>query len=65
MSRARLPVGIAASGLVLGLGACRPIFVIGWGELAVVVLLAAVLVAPLIVRLTRSWRIRRELDKKK
>jgi len=65
MTRARLPVGIAASGLVLGLGACRPIFVIGWGELAVVVLLAVVLLSPLMIRLTRSWRVRRELQKKK
>ena len=65
MSRVRLPVGIAAAGLVLGLGACRPIFVIGWGELAVLVLLAIVLMGPLMIRLTRSWRARQESQKKK
>ena len=65
MRRARLPVGFAASGLVLGLGACRPIFVIGWGELAVLVLLAIVLMGPLMIRLTRSWRARQESHKKK
>lgn len=65
MRRARLPVGMAASGLVLGLGACRPIFIMGWGELAVLILLAAVLLGPLLLRLTRGRRIRRESEKKK
>jgi len=65
MRRARLPVGFAASGLVLGLGACRPIFVIGWGELAVLLVLAVVLLGPLMLRLMRSWRARRESERKK
>ena len=60
MRRARLPVGFAASGLVLGLGACRPIFVIGWSELAVLILLAVLLLGPLMLRLTRGRRARRK-----
>jgi hypothetical protein len=60
MRRARLPVGMAAAGLVLGLGACRPIFIMGWGELAVLVLLALVLLGPLFVRLRRGWKRRKK-----
>ena len=60
MSRARLPVGMAASGLVLGLGACRPIFVIGWGELLVLVLLASILLVPLLLRLRGNWKRRKK-----
>ena len=60
MRRARLPVGIAAAGLVLGLGACRPIFVIGWGELLVLVLLASILLVPLLLRLKGSWKRRKK-----
>ena len=60
MRRARIPVGFAAAGLVLGLGACRPIFVIGWGELLVLVLLASILLVPLLLRLRGNWKRRKK-----
>ncbi|MBI5933190.1 MAG: hypothetical protein HY867_05745 [Chloroflexi bacterium] len=60
MRRARLPVGFAAAGLVLGLGACRPIFVIGLGELLVLVALASILLVPLLLRLRGSGKRRKK-----
>ncbi len=35
--------------------ACRPVFVVGWQEIILVLLLAAFLVGPLVYRLLRAW----------
>jgi Sec-independent protein translocase protein TatA len=42
-------VVLAATGL-----ACRPVIAIGWSELAIVLVIAAVLVGPLLFRLYRT-----------
>jgi membrane protein implicated in regulation of membrane protease activity len=55
---------MAASGLVLGLGACRPIFVIGWGELLILFLIVAFLLGPILWRFFRAWNATQEPGKK-
>jgi hypothetical protein len=48
---------LAAGVTALGIStlACEPVFVVGWQELTCIVLLAALLVGPLVYRLTRAW----------
>ena len=51
----RLAVGM----LVLAQMACRPAVTVGWWEIAIVVVLLAIVVLPLLLRLLRwldSWR---------
>jgi hypothetical protein len=50
MRRPHFPIAAGAAGLLLGLLACRPIFVIGWEELAIIILLAAFLLGPILFR---------------
>jgi hypothetical protein len=59
------PILAGAAGLLLGLLACRPIFVIGWGELAIIILLAAFLLGPILFRFFRTWNAYQESQKKK
>lgn len=35
--------------------ACRPVFVVGWQEILLVLLLAVFLLGPLVYRLLRAW----------
>jgi antibiotic biosynthesis monooxygenase (ABM) superfamily enzyme len=35
--------------------ACEPVFVVGWQEIAFILLLAVFLVGPLVYRLLRAW----------
>lgn len=65
MACARSPVRVGAAGILLGLLACRPIFVIGWGELAVLILLIALLLGPILFRFLRTWDAARASRKKK
>jgi len=55
------PVRAAAAGLLLGLLACEPIFVIGWQEWCILVALFVFLVGPILFRFSR----RRRSQKKK
>lgn len=41
--------------LTLATLACEPVFVVGWQELTLVLLLAAFLVGPLVYRVLRAW----------
>lgn len=59
---------IAAFMLVLSLVslACEPVFVVGWQEVTLILLLAAFLVGPLVYRLLRGWiKFQDALKKKK
>ncbi|GER78229.1 MAG: hypothetical protein DYG87_02525 [Anaerolineae bacterium CFX3] len=53
MSRVRFPVRAAAAGLILGLLACQPVFVIGWQEWLIMICAAALLVGPVVFRFLR------------
>ncbi|MBM3143630.1 MAG: hypothetical protein FJ010_01415 [Chloroflexi bacterium] len=35
--------------------ACRPVLTIGWGEIAILIVLLATLIGPALVRLYRRW----------
>ncbi len=48
-------IEIAALALLLSALACEPVFVVGWQELGLVLLLAVFLVGPLVLRLLRAW----------
>jgi len=65
MSRLRFRIPAGAAGILLSLLACRPIFVIGWGELAVLILLIALLLGPILFRFLRTWDAARASRKKK
>lgn len=41
--------------LALTMLACEPVFVVGWQELTLVLLLAAFLIGPLVYRVLRAW----------
>lgn len=41
--------------LVLASLACRPVFVVGWQEILLVLLLAVFLLGPPVYRLLRAW----------
>lgn len=57
---------LAAAGLLLALLACRPVFAIGWEELAAIVLLVALLLGPMLWRLMRGWdRFQQSLKKER
>jgi hypothetical protein len=59
---------ILAAWVVLTLSnlACEPVFVVGWQELTLVLLLAVFLVGPLIYRVVRAWiRFQDSQNKKK
>ena len=69
MRQARFPIPLASALAVLGLFACRPVLAIGWGELAAIAAIIALLLGPLMFRLARSWikfqeSIRKERDSK-
>ena len=63
--RCRSPILAGAAGLLFGLLACCPIFVIGWGELAILILLIAFLLGPILFRFFRTWNAYQESQKKK
>jgi hypothetical protein len=65
MNGSRFPVRAAALGLVLSLLACRPVFAIGWGELAILFLLVAFLLGPVLLKFARAWNAYQESLKKK
>jgi hypothetical protein len=46
---------IAALALWLSMLACEPVFVVGWQELGLILLLAVFLAGPLLLRLLRAW----------
>ncbi|MBI5297768.1 MAG: hypothetical protein HY869_20005 [Chloroflexi bacterium] len=46
--------------------ACEPVFVVGWQEVTLILLLAVFLVGPLVYRLLRAWiKFQDALKKKK
>jgi hypothetical protein len=55
-----LPVRLAAAGLLLGLLACAPVFVIGWQEWCILVAVFALLLGPVLFRFWRTWRPRKK-----
>ena len=63
--RRRSPILAGAAGLLFGLLACCPIFVIGWGELAILILLIAFLLGPILLKLARAWNAYQESLKNK
>ena len=65
MARSRLPVRAGAVGIILSLLACRPVFAIGWGELAILILLILFLLGPVLFRLARAWNAYQESLKDK
>ncbi len=54
-SASQARIEIAALALLLSALACEPVFVVGWQELGLVLLLAVFLVGPLVLRLLRAW----------
>jgi Flp pilus assembly protein TadB len=58
------PISISAILLVVTSLACRPVFAIGWTELAIILVILVVLFAPLLIRLFRLF-IRSERSSKK
>ncbi len=48
-------LGLGAAALAFSTLACEPVFVIGWQELALIVVLVAFLIGPLIFRAARAW----------
>jgi len=65
IGRRRSPILAGAAGLLFGLLACRPIFVIGWDELAIIILLVTFLLGSILFRFFRTWNAHQESVKKK
>jgi hypothetical protein len=65
MNGSRSPILAGAAGLLFGLLACRPVFAIGWGELAILFLLVAFLLGPVLLKFARAWNAYQESLKKK
>lgn len=55
MNRIRFPVRASAVGVLVSVLACRPIFVIGLGEWAILVLVILLLLGPVFFRFWRTW----------
>jgi len=65
MSRFRLPFLAAALVIFVLLFTCRPVFAIGFNELAALILLILLLLGPALFKLAQSWKEYQESQKNK
>jgi len=65
MARFRLPVLAAALAMLILLFTCRPVFAIGFNELALLILLILLLLGPALYKLAQSWNEYQESRKNK
>ena len=51
----RVPILLAAAGVLVSTLACEPLIAVGWQELLLIILLVAFLIGPVIFKLAKAW----------
>ena len=55
MNRRRVPILLAALGVLASTLACEPLIAVGWQELILIILLVAFLLGPIMFKLAKAW----------